>query len=144
MNWVEHRARCDQHLGNSGEVWSQVRLAVLEACQSYTRHYAHTGVYELHCDVEHDNRLTIERTLPPDDVFRTTTELRRLVVTFSDEHLTIDVAANFPAQNIKLCIYSDEDGAFAAIERTRLSSEEASRHILEHLLFPADERRHPI
>lgn len=144
MNWVEHRARCDQYLGSSVEVWSQVRSAVQEACQSYARHYAHTGVYELLCNLEHDNRLNIERTLPPDGVFRSTAELRRLVVTFSDEYLTIDVTANFPAKNTRLCIYSDEDGAFVAIDTTRLSSEEASRQILEHLLFPADERRHPI
>jgi hypothetical protein len=85
MNWVEHRARCDQYLGNSLEVWSQVRSAVQEACKSYARHYAHAGLYELHCSVEQDNRLVIERTLPPDNIFRSGAELRRVVVTFSDD-----------------------------------------------------------
>ena len=144
MNWVEHRARCDQYLGNSAEVWSQVRSAVEEACESYAQHYGHTGAYELHCNAEHADRLEIERTLPPDRIFRSTAEFRRIVVTFVDDQLAIEVASNFVGQNTRFSISSDEDSAFVAMEGTRLSSEEASRRILEPLLFPADERRHPM
>jgi hypothetical protein len=144
MNWVEHRARCDQYLGNSQEVWSQVRSAVQEACKSYARHYGHAGVYELQCSMEQDNWMVIERTLPPDKIFRSGIERRRVLVTFSDELLTIEVACNFVGQNTKLYISSDEDGAFVVMEGIRLSSEEVSRRILEGLLFPPDERRHPI
>jgi hypothetical protein len=145
MDWVEHRARRDQYLDDAVEEWRQVRSAVQQACKSYIRHYAHTGAYELQCNVEHDNRLVIERTLPADDIFRFSAELRRVVVVFSNDQLTIEASSNFAGQDtIQLCVSSDDDGTLVTFEGTRLSHEEASRRILEHFLFPTDERRRPI
>ena len=43
-NWVGRRARRERNLREKApEVWSLVRKALQDVCDSYNEHYAHTG-----------------------------------------------------------------------------------------------------
>lgn len=127
MNWVDRRARRERLLSEGGpEVWQQVRAALQDACESYTRHYDQLQ-RQLRCELENGIRLRITHG-------RTT-----ILVAFVQELPAIVSAAN--QGKLIFTIDADEDSAFVEHQGRRITPDEISELILKDLLFPATSAR---
>lgn len=144
-NWVEYRAQCDLMLtSGAGTVWDEVRAALQDACASYNEHYSpQPGIAEVTSKLENGRRMLISRKVYVTEAGRSQEVVCKLLVEFDELHYSVTYTRENPDATGQLRIDADKASAFIRdANGQRSSPDEASRFLLEPILFRGGEIRH--
>jgi hypothetical protein len=148
-NWVRRRAQRERILDSQAAgVWHNFQSALQDACDDYNENYCAPSSREVEYKLENGNRILITRTLPADKVARMRDIRMHVVVAFGGNRPTImatrQTSGSATSNNHNFHISSDDREAFIVDKEQRIDLDEASKRILEPLLFPPGEQRRPI
>lgn len=137
-NWVSRRIAVEKSLlNNSRCVWNEVRSALQDACSSYSDYYCAGRGKELTSALENGSRIRIDLPNPVTIVgpsMALESKAMSIVVAFNHKLPAVEWADDNGSHSVMIA--ADEKEAFLFDGEKRLSPDELSRIILEHLLFP--------
>lgn len=129
MNWIERRARKEQNLSQSVEIWESVRTAIHNCCTSFNKHYEKLAQLNKITENGHRVRVTIIFSHLPKQPINVSFE-------FSERDngitTTVDGAA---ARRFKIA--ADENHAFLQHGQEEISADKLTELVLEGPMFNA-------
>jgi hypothetical protein len=128
-NWVERRHRREAALaGGSIDLWNEIRGAIQNACDSFKVHYG-----DVDCKLENGKRILVSRSAP---------KRAQVVVAFQEAPAPrVSVAFETKTESYPFSV-DDNELVFIKHNTNRLTADQLSERILEHLLFPEEPKRH--
>ena len=132
LNWVERRAQREALLSSqSPELWTQVRAALQDACESFNKNYDK----KVTCKPENGTSLRLVHVLRADRITSSQDSSFEVLVEFDPK--TPAIKATYQAGTTKtFAISADQESVFPLDGKERKTIDQLSERILEIILFP--------
>lgn len=136
-NWVARRKHSEITLKREApNIWNALRAAIQDACETFREEY-NAGDDTLLCKLENGKRILVAARVAARGVLQRDTPKTHVVIAFDQESSTIEVTYDKGSMSLAIEYIEDEDVVTIVDHHDGpLSSDEASQHILERILFP--------
>jgi hypothetical protein len=142
-NWVERRALREGLLEHkSGDLWEQLRAAIMDACDSYNVNYPGQYGASVSHKLEDGKRIqVIHSNVPSNDGILRLITISTLI---SFDPQIPSVTATRENSSLTFRILADETHVYLTQAGKEIDIDEASRQMIEPILFPDNVRRKPV
>lgn len=134
MNFIDRRAAAAELLQlHAPEQWQNLRAAVQDCCESYTKHYSQQEHSSLTCVPENGNRLRLTLQLKPDHLERIRPQTNILLIAYDPKAFAISITSD-DKSDVLLTFASDEQRLWLTYKNHEIDEDESCQLLLSAFL----------